>query len=365
MGWTRREVLAAAFFLPRLASAQEPEQERFDMLVEQYIAFKEELQAVHQTTTFMRKRVFQLEESLRTRGEAAASLPEASLHPRRELITFPDHMLSTDTSVIHLSPANEYAASYTISVDMTLGNPAYGVARTSPWGVHPVSSSFLSARFPELNTALEGSIARMEERRVYFDAMEEYLVREQEKKWREKPIPASVAQKIKAHADDYAVLRSVIQKPEEWRYALHVRNLHYPLLGSTNFEQDIRRSYGNPLTTHQNRHGVCDEFAVHFAGIFAGKKGYEVYLVAMSREHPDPAGRHHAVSVFRTPQNEWGFTSNNFLSSCEFSRMDDAVLSAMLLSGYEPEKSTLWTPRKVPPSGGWLVNDRESAKLSP
>ena len=158
---------------------------------------------------------------------------------------------------------------------------------------------------------------------------------------------------------EFDQLRQEVKTIDDYLLVLNARQMYYPRKESSEFKYDYHLSYGSPLVTHNRGHGVCEELALYFAAFFIDKPGYELHLFAFDDNKKNVG---HAVTVFKDPQNKWGFSDNLEVPSERYSSRKEALSAALIYSSYIPKDTTIFEVRLKP--GNWVYEDRVSKRFS-
>ena len=378
-------------FAPRAFASEMPNHDeaivRFATLVDRHISTQEDLVDLVGRSNSVRWNVYAWERLLRTGSfnrpnydyptDSIAS-PNASPQPQESI----DRFLDGDPTMIALplviSPGGE-AAEYGIAVDPFLGSSDHTIRERL---LLPSGYVETALRLREGDDQLHGvilAIAPDVERNIkemtahvgYIGAERNYLGLELGAKRKEadnyRQRSGDLLERLASgelDEDGFLELRNLVRTPADWRRVIHARQLHYPDVGSVNYESDKERTFGSPLITHNNGHAVCDEWATHFIGCMVGKEGYDTYLVRLERESPNPEARLHAVCVYQRPDQMWSFVSNDFASSMVFEKPEEAVQAAALFSGFNPVTMKIKGPKQIE-YGEWLFDEELSVELRP
>ncbi len=196
------------------------------------------------------------------------------------------------------------------------------------------------------------------------------------------PIPEgsrleTLVQKQKLSGTEFQELISLVPNIKTYEAIRNRRYIYYPADGyiyevkgksytyksapkkeRREFDVDGNLFYGSPLRTHNLRHGVCDELAVHFAAFFTGKTGYKVFLFDF-----DPkVGEGHAVTVYQGPSGKWGFQSNLEITKEIYYSKDDA-LQALINKDVQFKINKIFVSELLP--GKWMTTKDVQSHLRP
>ncbi len=157
---------------------------------------------------------------------------------------------------------------------------------------------------------------------------------------------------------EFDQLRQEVKTIDDYLYVVQLRGLYYPRKESAEFKYDYLLSYGAPLVTHNRGHGVCEEFALNFGAYFVDKPGYELYLFAFDDNKRNVG---HAVTIFKDPQGNWGFSDNLEVPPGRYYSKREAIAASLAYSQYDP-KDTLISQIRLKP-GRWIYDDNISKRL--
>ncbi len=196
------------------------------------------------------------------------------------------------------------------------------------------------------------------------------------------PIPEgsrleTLIEKAKLSGTEFQELISLVPNIKTYEAIRNRRYLYYPADGyiyevkgksytdksapkkeRKEFNSDGNLYYGSPLRTHNLRHGVCDELAVHFAAFFSGKTGYKIFLFS----YEPKVGDGHAVTVYQGPSGKWGYQSN-FKVTDEIYYSKDQALQASISNEVKFKANKIFVRELLP--GKWMTTTDRGSHLRP